>query len=101
LLDINKKKEQFLSINEALKLLENIEQQRKQKIITPNTIAVGLARVGSCTQIIKADRIKKLIEFNFGSPPQSLIFPGKLHFMEAEALVAFAGAPQELKEQRI
>ena len=100
LLDINKKKEQFLSINEALKLLENIEQQRKQKIITPNTIAVGLARVGSCTQIIKADRIKKLIEFNFGSPPQSLIFPGKLHFMEAEALVAFAGAPQELKEQR-
>jgi len=67
------------------------------KVIIQN----GLARVGSCTQIIKADRIKKLIEFNFGSPPQSLIFPGKLHFMEAEALVAFAGAPQELKEQRI
>lgn len=100
LLDINKKKEQFLSINDALKLLINIEHQRKQKIITPNTIAVGLARIGSSTQIIKADHVKQLIEFNFGNPPQSLIFPGKLHFMEAEALVEFAGAPKELKEQR-
>ena len=100
LLDINKKKEQFLSINDALKLLINIEQKRKQKIITVDTIVVGLARVGSCSQIIKADRIEKVIDFNFGSPPQSLIFPGKLHFMEAEALVAFAGAPQELKDQR-
>ena len=100
LLDINKKKEQFLSINDALKLLLDIEQKRKQKIITPNTIAVGLARVGSSSQILKADRIKYLLDFNFGGPPQSLIFPGKLHFMEAEALVAFAGAPGEIKEKK-
>jgi diphthine synthase len=98
LLDINAKTKQFLSINKALKALLDIEQKRKQQIVTLNTFAVGVTRIGSNFQFVKADYIVDLLEIDFGGPPQSLIFPGKLHFMETEALIAFAQAPQKIKE---
>jgi diphthamide biosynthesis methyltransferase len=56
-----------------------------------------VARAGSTTPILKADFIKELSKRDFGSPPHSLIFPGDLHFMEAEALVTLAEAPETLR----
>jgi len=38
-----------------------------------------------------------VINYDFGVPPHTLIFPGKLHFMEAEALITLAGAPEEVR----
>ncbi len=99
LLDIKVEEKRFLSINGALKFLMNIEQKRKNGIIKEDAIAVGVARAGSNTPILKADFIRDLREYDFGVPPHSLIFPGELHFMEAEALVAFAGAPNILKRR--
>jgi len=97
LLDLKIDEKRFLTINEALTTLLEIEQKRKEEIITPNTIAIGVARAGSNTPTIKADHIKALSKHDFGEPPQSLIFPGELHFMEAEALVTLAGAPETLR----
>jgi diphthine synthase len=97
LLDIKAEEKRFLSINEAVKLLLEIEQKRRESVVTPDTVAVGVARAGSTTPTLKAGSVKELVECNFGEPPQSLIFPGDLHFMEAEALVAFAGAPERLR----
>ena len=56
-----------------------------------------MARAGSKTPTLKADFAEALLEHDFGEPPHSLIFPGELHFMEIEALVAFAGAPEKLR----
>ncbi len=56
--------------------------------------AVGVARVGSLGQQVCAARVAKLAKVDFGPVPHSLVFPGKLHFMEAEALKAFAGASE-------
>jgi diphthine synthase len=78
-------------------MLLEIEQKRKESTITPSTIAIGVARAGSNTPTLKADHIKTLSKHDFGDPPQSLIFPGELHFMEAEALVTLAGAPETLR----
>jgi len=97
LLDIKAEEKRFLSINEALTLLLKIEQKRHESIVTPDTVAVGLARAGSPTPTLKADFVNELVKCDFGEPPQSLIFPGDLHFMEAEALVTFAGAPERLR----
>jgi len=97
LLDLKIDKNRFLTINEALALLMEIEQKRKEEIIMPNTIAISVARAGSSTPILKADFIKEMPKHDLGGPPQSLIFPGELHFMEAEALVAFAGAPETVR----
>jgi diphthine synthase len=97
LLDLKVDEKRFLSIKEGLALLLESEQKRKKRVVTPNTLAVGVARVGSDKPVLKADFVKRLLEFDFGEPPHSLIFLGQLHFMEAEALVAFAGAPAKLR----
>jgi diphthine synthase len=97
LLDLKADEKRFLSINEALSLLLEIERRRKEGIVTPSTVGVGVARAGSNAPELKADFIKDLLKHDFGEPPQSLIFPGTLHFMEAEALVALAGAPETLR----
>jgi diphthine synthase len=46
--------------------------------------------------VVRADRVERLREIDFGSPPHVLIVPGKLHFVEAEALEVFAGAPKDM-----
>ena len=97
LLDLKVDEKRFLSINEALTLLLEIEQKRKEEIVTPSTLVVGVARAGSNAPSIKADFAKELVKHEFKEPPQSLIFLGDLHFTETEALVAFAGAPETVR----
>jgi diphthine synthase len=93
LLDLKANENQYLSINQAVKMLLEVEQKRKQNIVTPDTVAVGIARAGNSNPTLKADFVRDLANFDFGKPPYCLIFPGELHFMEVEALMAFAGAP--------
>jgi diphthine synthase len=97
LLDLKAKEQQFLSINQAIQVLCEVEEKKKQGIITPNTAAVGIARAGGNNPTLKADFVKDLVNFDFGDPPFSVIFPGDLHFMEVDSLIAFAGAPVEFR----
>ena len=97
LLDLKAKENLFLSINQGIKMLREVEEKKKMNIITPDTVAVGIARAGGNSPTLKADFVKALASFDFGLPPYSLIFPGDLHFMEIDALIAFAGAPAEFK----
>jgi diphthine synthase len=97
LLDLKADKESFLSINEAVQALLTLECKKQKKVITQETLIIGVARVGSANPIVKADFPRELLKHNFGGPPQSLIVPGELHFMEIEALIKFAGAPEKLR----
>jgi diphthine synthase len=98
LLDIKAEEKRYLSINESLCTLLRIEEKRKKKIVTMNTLVIGIARAGSKNPIVKADSVKKLLNYDFGEPPYSIIFPGELHFMEAEALIFLAGAPKSVRK---
>ena len=93
LLDLKAVEKQFLSINQATKMLFDIERKRKMDIINPDQAAIGVARAGSDTPRLKADFLSVLADFDFGPPPHSLIIPGELHFMEVESLIAFGSAP--------
>ena len=97
LLDLKASENQYLGINRALKMLSEIEEKTKKGVVTPETIALGVARAGSDNPSLKADFVRNLLDFDFGSPPCSLIMPANLHFMEAEALIAFACAPVEFR----
>ncbi len=97
LLDLKADEKRFLTIKEALKMLRSIEEKRNLEILSDNAIALGIARAGSKKPTLKADFVRELASFDFGEPPMSLIFPGELHFMEVEALVALAGAPRDLR----
>lgn len=98
-LDIKAEEKKYLTINEALNILLTIEKQKKEQVITAKTLVVGVARAGSQQPVIKAGYVEEVKNYNFGEPPHTLIFSGKLHFMEAEALITLANAPQNVKEQ--
>jgi diphthine synthase len=97
LLDLKATEKQFLSINQAITMLLDAEKRKNQGAITLGTAAVGIARAGSDNPTLKADFLKDLAAYDFGEPPYSLIFPGDMHFMEIDSLIAFAGAPAEFR----
>ncbi len=86
LLDLRPAENKYLSINKALEVLEDIELRKKSKLITPDLLVVGCARLGSEEVMIKYGRISELKKIDFGKPPHCLIIPGKLHFAEEEML---------------
>jgi diphthine synthase len=98
LLDIKVDGNRYMKIHEGLESLLKIEEKRREKIVTTDTLALGIARAGSSNPTVKAGFLKDLLTYDFGEPPHSIIFPGKLHFMEAEALIVFADAPENLRE---
>ncbi len=95
LLDFDAEKDCYIRIREGLQYLIEIEERRKEKIVSKERIAVGLAGVGSPKVKVRADTVENLLKTEFEPIPQSLIFVGELHFIEAEALRTFAGAPRE------
>lgn len=97
-LDINAEDKRFLSIREAIEMLLKVEEKRKNGTMTIERLGVGIARAGSPNPTVKADFVEELLRYDFEEPPYTLIFPGKLHFMEAEALIAFAGAPLSVRK---
>jgi diphthine synthase len=97
LLDLEAHRDEYLTINQALNMLLETENKKKMNIITLETVALGIARAGNSNPKLKADYIKDLLNYDFGQPPYSIIIPGELHFMEIEALIAFAGAPITIK----
>lgn len=98
LLDIKTEGKRYLNIREALESLLKVEAKRREKTVTFETLAVGVARAGSSRPVVKAGFVKDLLNYDFGAPPSTLIFPGKLHFMEAEALIVLADGPKTLRE---
>jgi diphthine synthase len=89
LLDLDPDEEKFLSFNDAVRYLLKVELKRNEKIFSEKTLCIGCARIGSDNEVIKAGSAKDLLKFNFGKPVHCLIVPGKLHFMEEEALEMF------------
>jgi diphthine synthase len=86
----------FLSPDEAITSLLRMATAVGTKQFGPRNPACVLSRVGSPDAGAVADRIGRLEQRAWGPPPHCLVIPGPLHFLEKEALVAFAGAPHDL-----
>ena len=87
-----------MTVREALSIMLKLEEMLGRGVIGPETLAVGVARAGSEEPEVRADRVSALLEHAFGPPPHSLVFPARLHFIEAEALMVLAGAPEWVKD---
>jgi diphthine synthase len=97
-LDIKAEEQRYLTIKEALQLLLELEKLKREQVITSRTLVIGVAKAGSIEPAVKAGYLEEVMNHDFGAPPHTLIFPGKLHFMEAEALITLADAPIEVRE---
>jgi diphthine synthase len=59
-------------------------------VYSSETIAVGVARIGTETQCIVSGTLQELLDVDYGPPLHSLVVPGELHVMEKELLATFA-----------
>jgi diphthine synthase len=77
----------FMTIPEAVGLLEQMAQEKKRAI----PLYVGVARAGSDKVIVRAGPAEKIRSEEFGPPLHILVIPAELHDMEQRYLEMFAG----------
>ena len=75
-----------MTVNNAIEVLQKIQEKNNGKVLKKKTIALGCARLGYTDFIVKAGTLEELKKFDFGSAPHCLIIPGKMHFLEEEML---------------
>ena len=92
-----------MSANEGINLLLKMEEKHRAKIFNKNSILCVVARAGSDDPVIISGPISEMINKDYGPPLHSLVIPGKLHFMEIEALQTLAqlSAQQVRKLQKL
>ncbi len=86
LLDLKPAEERFMTVNEALDILEKIEERKKEGVVKKEMLVVGCARLGGEDYVVKKGSLEELKGVDLGKPPHCLVVPGKLHFMEEEVL---------------
>jgi diphthine synthase len=93
LLDVQAGKTSQMTIRDALEKMTVSDPHFETRL------AVGVARLGSQDEKVKASSVKNLIKEDFGSGPHSIVVVGRLHFMEAEALEVLCGtSKQDLRD---
>ncbi len=98
LLDISEEEGRTLRADEALSYLLEIEQEEKSEVFTGETLVCVVADAGGSDPFVKADYVKNLLKEGIEHKVQTLVVPGKLHFMEVEALRVLAHAPENIGE---
>ncbi|HWG92522.1 MAG TPA: diphthine synthase [Candidatus Thermoplasmatota archaeon] len=83
----------YMTASEGAALLLRMERERGEGVLSPETLACGIARAGSSAPKVVAGPLAKLAEVDFGPPLHILVVPGSLHFSEEEALKALAEWP--------
>jgi diphthine synthase len=96
LLDIQAEKNRFMTADEGLELLLEMEKKKGEHVLSEDSVVCVVARAGSDNPMVAANSIAFLKKMDFGSPLHTIVVPGNLHFMEIEALTRFAGLPSEL-----
>jgi diphthine synthase len=79
--------DRFMTVPEAVELLEQMAAERK--VIVP--LYVGIARAGSGEPVVRAGTADTVRAADFGPPLHILVVPAELHDMEREYLEVFAG----------
>ena len=99
LLDIRADELRYMTAHQAIEWLMKGEAAWNEGLITEKTLICVASKVGSAEEKITAGYPQDLMKKDLGAPLQTLVIPGDLHFMEAYALVDFAGAPKEIAEE--
>lgn len=79
----------FMTINTAIEQLLEVEELKGGGVLGPDTLAVGMARLGQPTQKIVCGKLSELLHVDFGGPLHCLAICGEVHPLEAEILEYF------------
>jgi diphthine synthase len=79
--------DRFMTVYEAVDLLESMAVQKKLAV----PLYIGVARAGSDHPVVGAGSAERIRTIDFGPPLHTLIVPAELHDMERKYLEMFAG----------
>ncbi len=85
----------FLDPKDAMASLLNMAKASAAAEFGPQTLVCVLSRVGSLDMRIVSGPVADVMARDLGPPPHCIVVPGTLHFLEKDALEAFAGAPHD------
>ena len=86
LLDLKPDEKKFLSINQALNFLFEIQKKLKKKNLNGDTKIIILEKMGFDCEKIYYNKINFFLKNDNFQPPLCIIIPGKLNFVEEEFL---------------
>ncbi|MFA5861842.1 MAG: diphthine synthase [Candidatus Thermoplasmatota archaeon] len=90
LLDLRAHEERYMSAPTGAQLLLRMERERGEGVFTEETEVYAIARAGSSAPDVARGTLEAMARADLGAPLHTLIVPGKLHFVEEEAVRAFA-----------
>ncbi len=94
LLDIDSDNSRYMTANEGLHLLLDMERRGGKAILGDEALVCAVARAGAPDCVAASGKLRDLATMEFGPPLHTLVVPGKLHFMEEEAL-SLLSSPRE------
>jgi diphthine synthase len=86
LLDLRPLENRFMTVNDAIRYMLDIEKRREGKVFTEDTLCIGCARIGCKDFKIKFGKAKDLMHEDFGKALHCMIIPGNMHFIEEDAI---------------
>jgi diphthine synthase len=90
LLDIDAENSRYMSANQGLHLLQDMERRMSKQAVTSRTLVCVVARAGASDAVARGGPVDEMVNLDFGETPHSIVIPGRLHFMEEEALRVLA-----------
>ena len=69
----------FMTCAQAAQLLLRMEEEFGQNVCGPETLCVGLGRVGHEEQVIRAATLGEMAALDLGPPLHTLVLAGELH----------------------
>jgi diphthine synthase len=94
LLDIDAEGSRYMTANEGLHILMDMERRLSNGVLTSGTLVCVVARAGAPDCLAMAGPVSVMLSQSFGPPLHTIVVPGKLHFMEEEALDTLVGKPE-------
>lgn len=85
----------FAMPKEALEALLEKEKEQRLGFFRKETLALVASRIGGRDQFLHGGRVETLINEDLGSPPHTIVIPGRLHFTEAKALRCLLGLGED------
>ncbi len=74
------------------------EANFKRNVVSAETFALVLSRIGRADAVMAAGQFSDLSSKEYGEPPHSLVIPGKFHFTEVESVSEiFSIGPSQVK----
>ncbi|RLG82713.1 MAG: diphthine synthase [Thermoprotei archaeon] len=96
LLDLKLEEGYAMTINEAVEILRELEKEYSDEQLLRGVIGIGVARLATRDQVIKADLLYNLKNYSYPPPPHSIVIVAKPHPIELDLLKYIGDLPDNI-----